>query len=86
MATTHQVATSVLASAHRIAGRLLGQVRYPYRGELLTGTTPSQLWTLRLVGLAIYGVLTCGPLGVFIYCRSEEAAVPARLRRGRRLG
>ncbi len=30
---------------------------------------PGQLWTAQLVGLAIYGVLTGGVLGVLIYCR-----------------
>ena len=33
---------------------------------------PGQLWTLQLIGLAIYGVLTGGVLGVFIYCRWKK--------------
>ena len=33
---------------------------------------PGQLWTLQLIGLAIYGVLTGGVLAVFIYCRWKE--------------
>ena len=33
---------------------------------------PGQLWTLQLIGLAIYGVLTGGVLAVFIYCRWKK--------------
>ncbi len=33
---------------------------------------PGQLWTLQLIGPAIYGVLTGGVLAVFIYCRWKE--------------
>jgi phosphatidylglycerol---prolipoprotein diacylglyceryl transferase len=33
---------------------------------------PGQLWTLQLIGLAIYGVLTGGVLAVFIYCRRKK--------------
>ena len=33
---------------------------------------PGELWTLQLIGLAIYGVLTGGVLGVFIYCRWKK--------------
>jgi phosphatidylglycerol:prolipoprotein diacylglycerol transferase len=33
---------------------------------------PGQLWTLQLIGLAIYGVITGGVLAVFIYCRWKK--------------
>lgn len=33
---------------------------------------PGQLWTLQLIGLAIYGVLTGGVTAVFIYCRRKK--------------
>ena len=36
---------------------------------------PGQLWTLQLIGLAIYGVLTGGVLGVVIYCRRKKLPV-----------
>jgi len=37
---------------------------------------PGQLWTLQLIGLAIYGVLTGGLLGVSIYCRWQGLPFP----------
>jgi phosphatidylglycerol:prolipoprotein diacylglycerol transferase len=36
---------------------------------------PGQLWTLQLIGLAIYGVLTGGVLGVVIYSRWKKLPV-----------
>jgi len=33
---------------------------------------PGQIWTGQLVGLAIYGVLSGGVLGIFIYCRRKK--------------
>ncbi len=33
---------------------------------------PGQLWTLQLIGLAIYGVISGGVLAVFIYCRWKK--------------
>ena len=33
---------------------------------------PGQIWTGQLVGLAIYGVLTGGVLGIFISCRRKK--------------
>jgi len=36
---------------------------------------PGQLWTLQLIGLAIYGVLTGGVLAVVIYCRWKRLPV-----------
>jgi phosphatidylglycerol---prolipoprotein diacylglyceryl transferase len=36
---------------------------------------PGQLWTLQLIGLAIYGVLTGGVLAVVLYCRWKKLPV-----------
>ena len=36
---------------------------------------PGELWTLQLVGLAIYGVLTGGVLAVVVYCRWKKLPV-----------
>lgn len=36
---------------------------------------PGQLWTLQLIGLAIYGVLTGGVLAVVVYCRWKKLPV-----------
>ena len=36
---------------------------------------PGELWTLQLVGLAIYGVLTGGVLAVIVYCHWKKLAV-----------
>jgi len=33
---------------------------------------PGQIWTGQLVGLAIYGVLSGGVLGIYIYCRRKK--------------
>jgi phosphatidylglycerol---prolipoprotein diacylglyceryl transferase len=36
---------------------------------------PGQLWTLQLIGLAIYGVLTGGVLAIVVYCRWKQLPV-----------
>jgi phosphatidylglycerol:prolipoprotein diacylglycerol transferase len=36
---------------------------------------PGQLWTLQLIGLAIYGVLTGGVLAIVVYCRRKKLPV-----------